>query len=60
MLIDRFLEEALETEVDALCDGQETFVAAIMEHIEQAGIHSGDSACVIPPRSIKPSTSRPS
>ncbi len=54
MLIDRFLEEALETEVDALCDGQETFVAAIMEHIEQAGIHSGDSACVIPPRSIKP------
>ncbi len=54
MLIDRFLEEALETEVDALCDGKETFVAAIMEHIEQAGIHSGDSACVIPPRSIKP------
>ncbi|QAT16531.1 carbamoyl phosphate synthase large subunit [Candidatus Velamenicoccus archaeovorus] len=54
MLIDRFLEEALETEVDALSDGQETFVAAIMEHIEQAGIHSGDSACVIPPRSIKP------
>jgi carbamoyl-phosphate synthase large subunit len=54
MLIDRFLEEALETEVDALCDGEETFVAAVMEHIEQAGIHSGDSACVIPPRSIKP------
>lgn len=53
MLIDRFLEEALETEVDALSDGKETFVAAIMEHIEQAGIHSGDSACVIPPRSIK-------
>ncbi len=54
MLIDRFLEEALEAEVDALCDGQETFVAAIMEHIEQAGIHSGDSACVIPPRTIPP------
>ncbi len=54
MLIDRFLEEALETEVDALCDGKETFVAAIMEHIEQAGIHSGDSACVIPPRTISP------
>ncbi|MFH0877673.1 MAG: carbamoyl-phosphate synthase large subunit [Candidatus Omnitrophota bacterium] len=54
MLIDRFLEEAVETEVDALCDGQETSVAAIMEHIEQAGIHSGDSACVIPPRSLKP------
>ena len=53
MLIDRFLEQAVETEVDALCDGKETFVAAIMEHIEEAGIHSGDSACVIPPRSLK-------
>jgi carbamoyl-phosphate synthase large subunit len=53
MLIDRFLERAIETEVDALCDGKETFVAAIMEHIEYAGIHSGDSACVIPPRTIK-------
>lgn len=52
MLIDRFLEHALETEVDALCDGQDTFIAAIMEHIEYAGIHSGDSACVIPPRTI--------
>ena len=52
MLIDRFLERALETEVDALCDGEETFVAAIMEHIEHAGIHSGDSACAIPPRTI--------
>ncbi len=54
MLIDRFLEQAVETEVDALCDGTETFVAAIMEHIEEAGIHSGDSACVIPPRTIRP------
>jgi len=53
MLIDRFLEQATESEVDALCDGEETFVAAIMEHIEEAGIHSGDSACVIPPRTIK-------
>jgi carbamoyl-phosphate synthase large subunit len=53
MLIDRFLDNALETEVDALCDGKETYVAAVMEHIEYAGIHSGDSACVIPPRSIK-------
>ena len=53
MLIDRFLEEAVETEVDALCDGKETFIAAIMEHIELAGIHSGDSACVIPPRTIR-------
>jgi len=54
MLIDRFLEDALETEVDALCDGKETFVAAVMEHIEEAGIHSGDSACAIPPRTINP------
>lgn len=53
MLIDRFLENAIETEVDALCDGNETFVAAIMEHIELAGVHSGDSACVIPTRNIK-------
>ena len=53
MLIDRFLENAIESEVDALSDGKDTFVAAIMEHIEHAGIHSGDSACVIPPRSIK-------
>jgi carbamoyl-phosphate synthase large subunit len=53
MLIDRFLERAVETEVDALSDGEQTFVAAIMEHIEHAGVHSGDSACVIPPRTIK-------
>ncbi|MFC1693146.1 carbamoyl-phosphate synthase large subunit [Candidatus Latescibacterota bacterium] len=53
MLIDRFLEDAVEVEVDALSDGEETFVAAVMEHIELAGIHSGDSACVIPSRTIK-------
>jgi carbamoyl-phosphate synthase large subunit len=53
MLIDRFLEDAIEVEVDALCDGEETFVAAIMEHIELAGVHSGDSACAIPPRTVK-------
>ncbi|MBU4377389.1 MAG: carbamoyl-phosphate synthase large subunit [Candidatus Omnitrophica bacterium] len=53
MLIDRFLEQAVEAEVDALCDGNETFIAAVMEHIELAGIHSGDSACAIPPRTIK-------
>jgi carbamoyl-phosphate synthase large subunit len=53
MLIDRFLENAIECEVDALCDGKETFVAAVMEHIEHAGIHSGDSACTIPTRTIK-------
>ena len=53
MLIDRFLEKAVETEVDAVSDGEETFVAAVMEHIEPAGVHSGDSACVIPSRTIK-------
>ena len=55
MLIDRFLEDAVETEVDAVCDGEDTFVAAIMEHIELAGIHSGDSACAIPTNTIKKS-----
>ncbi|MDD2680070.1 MAG: carbamoyl-phosphate synthase large subunit, partial [Candidatus Omnitrophica bacterium] len=54
MLIDRFLEKATECEVDALCDGEETFVAAVMEHIEHAGIHSGDSACTIPSRTLTP------
>ncbi|HOW35536.1 MAG TPA: carbamoyl-phosphate synthase large subunit [Candidatus Omnitrophota bacterium] len=53
MLIDRFLEKAIETEVDALADGEETFVASVMEHIELAGVHSGDSACSIPTRTIK-------
>jgi carbamoyl-phosphate synthase large subunit len=52
ILIDRFLENALETEADALSDGTDAFVPAVMEHIELAGIHSGDSACVIPPVSI--------
>ncbi|MBL7068289.1 MAG: carbamoyl-phosphate synthase large subunit [Candidatus Omnitrophica bacterium] len=53
MLIDRFLEDATEIEVDALSDGDNTFVAAIMEHIELAGVHSGDSACAIPARTIE-------
>jgi len=53
MLIDRFLERAVEAEVDAISDGEEVFVAAVMEHIEPAGVHSGDSACVIPSRTIK-------
>ncbi len=48
MLIDRFLENALEAEVDSVADGEQVFVASVMEHIELAGIHSGDSACVIP------------
>jgi len=54
ILIDKFLENALETEADSLADGTDTFVPAVMEHIELAGIHSGDSACVIPPISIPP------
>jgi carbamoyl-phosphate synthase large subunit len=52
ILIDKFLVNALEAEADAIADGTEVFIPAVMEHIEQAGIHSGDSACVIPPVSI--------
>jgi carbamoyl-phosphate synthase large subunit len=52
ILIDKFLDHALETEADAISDGTSTFVPAVMEHIELAGIHSGDSACVIPPVTI--------
>jgi len=54
ILIDKFLEDALECEADAICDGGEAFVPAVMEHVELAGVHSGDSACVIPPVSIAP------
>ena len=52
ILIDRFLEEATEVDVDALCDGEQVLIAGIMEHIEEAGIHSGDSSCVLPSFSI--------
>ncbi|MEI7901304.1 MAG: carbamoyl-phosphate synthase large subunit [bacterium] len=52
LLLDRFLQEALECEADALSDGKDVFIPAVMEHIELAGVHSGDSACVIPPVSI--------
>jgi carbamoyl-phosphate synthase large subunit len=52
ILIDRFLENAVEAEADAIADGEQAFVPSVMEHIELAGIHSGDSACVIPPLSI--------
>ena len=52
IIIDRFLENALECEADVLCDGENAFIPVVMEHIEYAGIHSGDSACVIPPFSI--------
>ncbi|MEN8254714.1 MAG: carbamoyl-phosphate synthase large subunit, partial [Verrucomicrobiota bacterium] len=52
ILIDKYLENAIEAEADAIADGEDAFVPAVMEHIEQAGIHSGDSACVIPPVGI--------
>ncbi len=54
ILIDKFLKNAIEAEADAIADGKDAFVPAVMEHIELAGIHSGDSACVIPPVSIPP------
>ncbi|HEY9074420.1 MAG TPA: carbamoyl-phosphate synthase large subunit, partial [Desulfobaccales bacterium] len=52
ILIDKFLEDAIEVDVDAICDGKQTVIGGIMEHIEEAGIHSGDSACVLPPYSL--------
>lgn len=52
ILIDKFLEDAIEIEVDALCDGEDVIIGGIMEHIEEAGIHSGDSACALPPISV--------
>ena len=55
ILIDQFLEDATEVDVDALADGDEVVIAAIMEHIEEAGIHSGDSSCVLPSVTLKPS-----
>ena len=56
LLIDRFLTDAVEVDVDCLCDGRDTFIAGIMEHIEEAGIHSGDSACSLPPHSLDTAT----
>ena len=53
VLIDKFLEDAIELDVDAICDGKDVLIGGIMEHIEEAGIHSGDSACVIPSFSLK-------
>ncbi len=58
VLIDRFLEDATEVDVDALCDGENVLIAGIMEHIEEAGVHSGDSSCVLPAISIDPKTLR--
>ncbi|SFC12183.1 carbamoyl-phosphate synthase large subunit [Bosea sp. CRIB-10] len=54
LLFDRYLSDAIEVDVDCLCDGKDAFIAGIMEHIEEAGIHSGDSACSLPPRSLSP------
>ncbi|OZB51083.1 MAG: carbamoyl phosphate synthase large subunit, partial [Thiomonas sp. 14-66-4] len=56
VLLDRFLNDAIECDVDAICDGHDVFVAGVMEHIEQAGVHSGDSACSLPPYSLRAAT----
>ncbi|NJO54410.1 MAG: carbamoyl-phosphate synthase large subunit [Bacteroidales bacterium] len=56
LLLDRYLADAIEIDVDCLCDGTDTFVAGVMEHIEEAGIHSGDSACSLPPHSLSDDT----
>jgi carbamoyl-phosphate synthase large subunit len=56
LLIDRYLSDATEVDVDCLADGKDTFIAGIMEHIEEAGIHSGDSACALPPHSLSAKT----
>jgi carbamoyl-phosphate synthase large subunit len=52
LLVDRYLRDAIEVDVDAICDGKDVFVAGVMEHIEEAGVHSGDSACALPPYSL--------
>ncbi|MCG7230807.1 carbamoyl-phosphate synthase large subunit [Corynebacterium propinquum] len=54
VLVDRFLDSAIEIDVDALCDGEEVYLAGVMEHIEEAGIHSGDSSCALPPMTLGP------
>ena len=54
IFLDRFLENAIEVDVDALCDGEDVWIGGIMQHVEEAGIHSGDSACVLPPHSLGP------
>ncbi len=56
VLIDSYLSDAIEIDVDALADGADVFIAGVMEHIEEAGIHSGDSACALPPHSLKAET----
>jgi len=54
IFLDRFLENAIEVDVDAICDGEEVWIGGVMQHVEEAGIHSGDSACVLPPHSLGP------
>ncbi|UPT74775.1 MAG: carbamoyl-phosphate synthase large subunit [Elusimicrobiota bacterium] len=54
LLVDRFLADATEVDVDAVCDGKDVWISGVMEHIEEAGIHSGDSACTLPPHSLSP------
>jgi carbamoyl-phosphate synthase large subunit len=54
LLIDRYLNDAIEVDVDCICDGEQVYVAGVMEHIEEAGIHSGDSACALPPYTLSP------
>ena len=56
VLIDRYLNDAIEVDVDCICDGETVYVAGVMEHIEEAGIHSGDSACSLPPYTLAPAT----
>src|SRR5205085_2117726 len=52
VLLDRYLTDAIEVDVDAICDGKDVLIGGIMEHVEQAGVHSGDSACCLPPHSL--------
>ena len=56
VLLDRFLDVAIEVDVDAVCDGEDVLIGGIMEHVEQAGVHSGDSGCCLPPNSLSPGT----
>src|SRR5438876_3261581 len=58
LLIDRYLSDAIEVDVDCIADGRDVYIAGIMEHIEEAGVHSGDSACSLPPHSLKPAAIR--
>ena len=58
ILVDKFLESAIEVDVDCLSDGRRTLIGGVMQHIEEAGVHSGDSACVIPPPTLEGAEAR--